>query len=71
MGDALLCYTCSKLQCRRCGRSVTKLEARDIGDEEVLCLPCDEVESRAFLAGLAVVLVVGTIGGLVIWLTLL
>jgi len=47
------------------------LEARDIGDEEVLCLPCDEVESRAFLAGLAVVLVVGTIGGLVIWLTVL
>jgi hypothetical protein len=50
---------------------VTKLESVDVGDPEVLCHPCEEEEGRAFLAGMVAVLVLGGIGGLILWLVIL
>ena len=66
----LLCYSCSQLQCRSCGRSVTKLESVEIGDEEVLCYPCDEAEGREFLIGLTIIAVLVGIAALIVWLVI-
>lgn len=49
----LLCYLCSKGQCKKCGRSACKQHSHEVNEEEIMCQRCWEEDQRQMLVTIA------------------